>query len=71
MDWLEMADLMDTRTNQTQDYSFSRYAPVAAAGVHFLCRSDQRSTVTQPKKVGRVYARGGQPGRAEEKRGVA
>ncbi|CBJ48332.1 similar to CTF18, chromosome transmission fidelity factor 18 homolog isoform 3 [Ectocarpus siliculosus] len=50
MDWLEMADLMDTRTNQTQDYSFSRYAPVAAAGVHFLCRSDQRSTVTQPKK---------------------
>lgn len=54
MDWLEMADLMDTRTNQTQDYSFSRYAPVAAAGVHFLCRSDQRSTVTQPKKVGRV-----------------
>ncbi|CAN0321651.1 unnamed protein product [Ectocarpus sp. 12 AP-2014] len=50
MDWLEMADLMDTRTNQTQDYSFSKYAPVAAAGVHFLCRSDQRSTVTQPKK---------------------
>ncbi|CAM9383134.1 unnamed protein product [Pylaiella littoralis] len=50
MDWLETADLMDARTNRTQDYSFSRYAPVAAAGVHFLCRSDQRTTVTHPKK---------------------
>lgn len=52
MDWLEMADLMDARTSRTQDYSFSRYAPAAAAGVHYLCRSDQRTTVTQPKKVG-------------------
>ena len=51
MDWLEMADLMDARTSQTQDYSFSRYAPAAAAGVHYLCRSDQRTSVTQPKKV--------------------
>lgn len=51
MDWLEMADLMDARTSRTQDYSFSRYAPVAAAGIHFLCRTDQRAAVVQPKKV--------------------
>lgn len=46
-----MADLMDARTNRSQDYSFSRYLPLAAAGVHYLCRSDQRAAVTQPKKV--------------------
>lgn len=51
MDWLEMADLMDARTHLTQDYSFSRYSPLAAAGVHYLCRSDQRVAVSQPKKV--------------------
>ncbi|CAN0373232.1 unnamed protein product, partial [Laminaria digitata] len=50
MDWLEMADLMDARTSRTQDYSFSRYAPLAAAGVHYLCRSDQRAAISQPKK---------------------
>eukprot|EP00752_Nemacystus_decipiens_P016349 g14621.t1 len=50
MDWLEVADLMEARTNHSQDYSFSRYAPAAAAGVHYLCRSDQRTSVTQPKK---------------------
>ncbi|CAN0005849.1 unnamed protein product, partial [Hapterophycus canaliculatus] len=49
MDWLEMADLMDARTSRTQDYSFSRYAPAAAAGVHYLCRTDQRAAVVQPK----------------------
>lgn len=59
MDWLETADLMDARTNRTQDYSFSRYAPVAAAGVHYLCRSDQRTAVTQPKKVGEQRRGGG------------
>lgn len=58
MDWLEMADLMDARTSQTQDYSFSRYAPLAAAGVHYLCRSDQRAAISQPKKAGLMVGGG-------------
>ena len=51
VDWLAMADLMDARTNRSQDYAFCRYLPLAAAGVHYLCRSDQRAVVSQPKKV--------------------
>lgn len=70
MDWLEMADLMDARTSLTQDYSFSRYGPAAAAGVHYLCRSDQRTTVTQPKKVGRAESGQGRGRRKEGQKGV-
>jgi hypothetical protein len=40
---------MDTRTATTQDYSFRRYLPAAAAGVHVQCRGDTRPRLTLPR----------------------
>ncbi|CAN0208645.1 unnamed protein product, partial [Discosporangium mesarthrocarpum] len=50
VDWLLYADLMEARTGISQDYAFQRYRPLAAAGVHHLCQSDQRTAVGLPKK---------------------
>ncbi len=48
LEWLSFADVMDHQTQVRQDYSFQRYIPAMAVGVHMQCCSDTRMKLKPP-----------------------
>ncbi len=48
LEWLSFADMMDHQTQARQDFSFQRYIPAMAVGVHIQCCSDTRIKLNPP-----------------------
>ncbi len=48
LEWLSFADVMDHQTQVYHDYSFQRYIPAMAVGVHIQCCSDTRIKLNPP-----------------------
>ncbi|CAM9347739.1 unnamed protein product [Chrysoparadoxa australica] len=49
-DWFAFADTMDSLVHRTQDFVFRKFIPVAAAGLHVMCRVDTRPAISAPKQ---------------------